>query len=222
MEHTMEPDELKTAWQALGRQLERNDAIQLQLIRDGKLGRARSNLRPLFWGQLVQILFGLPFVLLATLLWSTAPHPAHVVAAGVFVHGYGIGIIVLAGLTLAAIGRIDYTAPVAGIQKQLASLRRLYLVNGMVAGLPWWLMWVAVLVILAALGGKDLLAQAPYMVWGGLGVGIAGLLGTWVFHRWSRNPARADLGRRLDDAAAGGSIRAMQRVLDEIARFEQE
>ena len=54
MEHTMEPDELKTAWQALGRQLERNDAIQLQLIRDGKLGRARSNLRPLFWGQLAK------------------------------------------------------------------------------------------------------------------------------------------------------------------------
>ena len=36
------------------------------------------------------------------------------------------------------------------------------------------------------------------------------------------SPARAGLGRRRDDAAAGGSIRAMQGVLDEIARFEQE
>ena len=53
-------------------------------------------------------------------------------------------------------------------------------------------------------------------------IGAAGLLATWAFHRWSRSPARAGLGRRLDEAAAGGSIRAMQGVLDEIARFEQE
>ena len=222
METIMEPDELKHIWQALGRQLERHDVINLQLFRDRKLERARASLRPLFWGQLAQILFGLPFLALATLFWSVGPHPAHAVAAGVFVHAYGIAVIVLAGMTLAAIGRIDYTAPVVTIQKQLASLRRLYLVNGMICGLPWWLMWVAVLVVLAALGGNDLMAQAPQMVWGGLAVGIAGLFGTWVFHRWSRSPARADLGRRLDDGAAGGSIRKMQQVLDEIARFERE
>ena len=222
METIMEPDELKHIWQALGRQLERQEAIHLQLFRERKLQRARGSLHPLFWGQIVQILFGCLFLLLATLFWSVGPHPAHVVLAGIVVHAYGIGTIIVAGMTLGAIRRIDYAAPVVAIQKQLASLRRLYLVNGMVAGLPWWFLWVPGLLVLAALGGHDLYATAPAMVWIGLGIGVAGLLATWAFHRWSRSPARAGLGRRLDDAAAGGSIRAMQGVLDEIARFEQE
>lgn len=38
----------------------------------------------------------------------------------------------------------------------------------------------------------------------------------------SRGVRRAALGQRLDQDAAGGSIRRMQRVLDEIERFEQE
>ena len=222
MENTMEPEELKHVWQALGRQLERHDAINLQLFRERKLDRARSSLRPLFWGQVAQILFGCLFVLLAVAFWSAGPHPAHVAAAGVFVHAYGIATIVLAGMTLGSIRGIDYAAPVVSIQKQLAALRRLYLVNGMVAGLPWWFMWVVVLMVLSALGGHDLYANAPVMVWSGLGVGVVGLLATWVFHRWSRNPARATLGRKLDDAAAGGSIRRMQAVLDEVVQFEQE
>ena len=222
METIMEPDELKHIWQALGRQLERQEAINLQLFREKKLERARGSLRPLFWGQIVQILFGCLFLLLAVLFWSVGPHPLHVVVAGIVVHAYGIATIVLAGMTLGAIRGIDYSAPVVSIQKQLASLRRLYLVNGMIAGLPWWFLWVLLLMVLAGLGGHDLYAQAPVMVWIGLAIGVVGLLGTWAFHRWSRSPVRAGLGRRLDDAAAGGSIRRMQGVLDEVAQFERE
>lgn len=222
MENAMEPDELKHIWQALGRQLDRHDAINLQLFRDRKLDHARNSLRPLFRGQVVQILFGALFLLLAMALWGAGPHPAHVVAAGIAVNAYGIATIALAGMTLAAIGGIDYSAPVVAIQRQLASLRRLYLVNGAIAGLSWWFMWIAVLMVLAALGGQDLFANAPEMVWTGLGVGVVGLLATWAFHRWSHNPVRAQLGRKLDESAAGGSIRRMQGVLDEIARFEEE
>ncbi len=59
------------------------------------------------------------------------------------------------------------------------------------------------------------------VVWIGLGIGIAGLLGTWRLHRWPRQPARAPLGQRLEDSAAGGCIRKAQRVLDEIVDFER-
>ena len=104
METIMEPDELKHIWQALGRQLERQEAIHLQLFRERKLQRARGSLRPLFWGQIVQILFGCLFLLLATLFWSVGPHPAHVVLAGIVVHAYGIGTIIVAGMTLGMIG----------------------------------------------------------------------------------------------------------------------
>ena len=43
METSMEPDELKHIWQALGRQLERQEAINLQLFREKKLERARGS-----------------------------------------------------------------------------------------------------------------------------------------------------------------------------------
>ena len=47
----MELDELKAAWQVLGDRLERQEAIQWQLLRDRKLDRVRASVRPLFWGQ---------------------------------------------------------------------------------------------------------------------------------------------------------------------------
>jgi hypothetical protein len=227
MDTTMELDDLKQAWQALDKRLQQQNALALHAYRDRQADKARRGLRPLVWGQAVQMLFGLLFVLLAAALWASTgalpqPLPWTTLAAGVFVHGYGVATIVLAGCTIGLARAIDYSAPVVGIQKQLAKLRRFYIVNGMVAGLPWWLMWVPVLMVLSGLGGVDLHARAPALVWGGLGIGIAGLLGTWWFHRWSRRPGQARLGQRLDDGAAGGSIRKATQLLDELSRFEQE
>ena len=220
----MELDELKATWQALDRRLQQGNAIQLQLFKDGRLKTMRSSLRPLFWGQIAQLLlFGMPLLALAILLW-TSEHdlPAHVIAAGVVVHVYGVSVIALSGMTLGLILRLDYSAPVLGIQKQLAYLRRVYVINGMVAGLPWWFLWVPILMVLVGLGGGDLYAKVPSVVWIGMGIGIVGLLATWWFHRWSRNPSRADLARKMDDSVTGGSLRKANRILDEIARFERE
>lgn len=222
MESTMELDELKQAWRTLGRQMERQEAIGLALLRDRKLGRARSSLRPLFWGQVVQMLFGLCFILLGVACWTQHRDLPHLLLAGIVVHAYGVVAILMAGGTIGLISRIDYSAPVLSIQKRLAALRRFYLLNGMAVGLPWWLLYVPVLMALAALGGRDLYPDAAGWVWISLAIGIIGLLGTWAFHRWSRSPARAALGRRLDEGAAGGSIRRLQATLDEIDRFERE
>lgn len=223
----MELDELKATWQALDQRLAHGNRLQLQILREGKLDKARKSLRPLFWGQLVQMLFGLPFVLLASLLWmrtgaSTQPLPLPTLVAGIFVHAYGIATVVLAGCTLGLISALDYSAPVLSIQKQLAKLRRFYLINGMIAGLPWWLMWVPVLMVLSGLSGIDLYAKAPSLVWIGLGIGVAGLLATWWFHRWSRSPRRPRLAKAMEDSVTGGSLRRAQSLLDELASFERE
>jgi hypothetical protein len=45
-------------------------------------------------------------------------------------------------------------------------------------------------------------------------VGVAGLLGTLWLHRWSRKPGREALAKRLEDGAAGGSLRRAQAELD--------
>lgn len=218
----MELDDLKQAWQTLDRRLQLDNSLKLHDLRERKLDRARGSLRPLFWGQVAQIaLFGLPFIALAALLWMSQPQHASVIVAGVVLHAYGVLTIIAAGVVLGQLGKIDYSAPVLDIQKQLARARVLYIRSGMIAGLPWWFLWVVTLMVLAGLGDVDLLAKAPWMVWSGLGIGAIGLLATWWSHRWSRRPERADFGRKMDDSLTGGSLRKAQAQLEELARFEQ-
>jgi len=218
----MELDDFKSAWKALDRRLERDSAIQLQLLRDRSLDRARTSLRPLYIGQIVQILWGLGFIVLAAMLWSTGPAAVSVIAAGVVVHAYGVISIIAAGLVLAGLSRIDYAAPVLEIQKRLARVRRAYIGSGIVAGLSWWLLWVPLLMVLLGLVGVDLYVRTPATVWCGLGIGAFGLLATAWFHRWSRHPSRSRMARTMDDAFTGSSLRKAQAQLDELQRFERE
>ena len=218
----MDIDELKTAWATLDGRMEMQHALNLRLFRDGKLDRMRSSLRPLFIGQLLQIAFGLCFIVFAALLWmSPVAKSMAVITAGVIVHAYGVACVVLAGATLARIGNIDYAAPVVEIQKSLARLRTAYIINGMIAGMSWWFLWIPALMVLAALAGKDIAALAPEVIWSGIGIGIAGLAVTYVFHRWSQHPRRAHVAQAVDDSLTGNSLRNARRVLGEIESFEQ-
>ena len=143
MDTTMELDDLKQAWQALGQQLLQQNALQLQQYRESKLRGIGKTLRPLFWGQVVQTIFGIPFIGLAALLWiqggqSADGLPWTTIVAGIVVQLYGIATIAMADQTLHRIGEIEYAQPIVEIHKRLATLRRTYIVNGMLAGLPWW------------------------------------------------------------------------------------
>lgn len=218
----MELDDFKSTWQAIDRRLELDNRLKLHDLRQRTLDKTRDTLRPLFWGQIAQILFAIPFILLAVLLWMSQPAHASSIFAGVLVHSYGVLTIISAGVVLGQIGKIDDAMPVLGIQKQLLRARTLYIRSGMVAGLPWWFLWIAILQTLAGLGDVDLLVKAPSLVWIGYGIGIAGLLATWWFHRWARRPERAEFGRKMDDSLTGGSLRKALAQLDELKRFEQE
>lgn len=218
----MELDDFKSAWQTLDARLQRENTLKLHDLRERKLDKARGSLRPLFWGQIAQILFALPFLALAALLWMTKPASTSVIVAGVVLHAYAVLTIIGAGVVLGQLAKVDYSAPVLEIQKQLARTRTLYVRSGMVAGLPWWFLWVVILMVLAGLGDVDLLAKAPSVVWSGLGIGAAGLLGTWWFHRWSRRPERAAFGKKMDDSITGGSLRKALAQVEELRRFEQE
>ena len=54
------------------------------------------------------------------------------------------------------------------------------------------------------------------------GLGKTGLVGTLVFHHWLHRPGREALAKRMDDGAAGGSLRRAQAQLDELKRFMAE
>ena len=115
------------------------------------------------------------------------------------------------------------------LQRRLARLRKAYLIGGMCVGLPWWVFWVPFMMTLAMSSlGIDIYAVAhassPLANWLNisLGVGVLGLFGTWIFHRWSRHPSRAALGRKLEDGAAGGSLRKAQAELDALRAYAEE
>lgn len=216
----MELDEMKLAWQLLDRQLERQFALDLQLFRERKLDKLQRGLRPLVWGQALQMTIGALGLLWLAPVWIAHWHDPAVLLSGVVVHLYCIGLIVVGGLVQSGIARIDHGASVLTIQRQLLHLRQTYAVVGAVAvGLPWWFLTAPLLVVLSH---GAILRTAPSVIWIQLAIGAAGLLATWWFHRWAHRPQCANLGRKLDDNAAGGSIRRAQAALDEIARFERE
>lgn len=225
----MELDELKQAWQTLDKRLQQQNALQFQLLRDKRIDKMKSSLRPLFVGQVVQILFGAWMVLIGVDVWASHRDVAHLLIAGIVMHVYGVATIVAGGIVCGGIAGIDHAAPVLELQRRLAKLRKRYILSGMCVGLPWWVMWVPFIMTLAmSATGIDIYAVArtssPVANWLdiSLGVGVLGLLGTWAFHRWSRHPSRAALGRKLEDGAAGGSLRRAQAELDALTRYAEE
>lgn len=216
----MELDEMKLAWQALDARLERQHALDLQRFRDSRLDKLRRGLRPLVWGQAIQMIVGVLGLLVLAPIWMPHWRDPSVLICGVVMHVYCIGLIVVGGMVQGQVAGIDYAAPVLAIQRRLLKLRRTYAVGGALAvGLPWWFLTAPLLVVLTR---GEIMTRAPSVIWIMLTIGAVGILATWWFHRWAHSPERAAFARKLDDSAAGGSIRRAQASLDEVARFEQE
>lgn len=217
----MEPDELKSAWQAINQRLDRHDALNLQLLRERKLDGLRSNLRPLFWGQFLQVLLGVALALLGIACWKNNLHAAGYLLAGIVLHAFGVANAALGGITMGLIGGIDHAAPVLDIQKRLTLLRKFYLFGAVLVGLPWWIMWIVVVIAFAGLAGHSPHGGTPAWIWINLAVGALGLLATWGLYRWSHaDPKRAKLAKWMDDAISTASLRKAQARLDEVRQFE--
>ncbi len=218
----MELEELKMTWETLNQHMKRESALSLALYTDRKLANARARLRPLFIGQILQLFFGIAFLLLAATLWSTRPTAIPVIVAGVVVNAYGVGCTIAAGMVMGAISNIDYAGSVLEIQERLARVRRAYIVGGLIAGLTWWFFWIPVLIVLLGLVHVNLYAHAPSLVWIGLAVGVAGLAGTFRLYAYSRKPSNERLRRFVDQAVVGRSLQRAQAQLDEVRHFTQE
>lgn len=225
----MEIDELKQAWQTLDRRLQQQNAMQFQLLREKRIDRMKSSLRPLLWGQIVQILFGVWMILIGVDVWASHNDVLHLLIAGIVMHVYGVATVIAGGVVCNGIAGVDHAAPVLELQRRLARLRRNYVISGMCVGLPWWVMWVPFIMTLAmSATGIDIYAVAnassPLANWLNISVavGVLGLFGTWVFHRWSRNPSRAAFAKKFDDSLVGGSLLKAQAELDSLKAYTEE
>ena len=219
MDTHMELDDFKAAWQTLDARLAQQNRLQLELLRGQKQVQARRNLRSLVGGQILQILLGIGLIVLGVACWSHNPDAITLFATGIAVHVFGVANIILAGITLGQIARIDYAAPVMVIQKQFARLLRSYLLNSYVCGFGWWLMWMPVTMAFAGIWGIDLARQAPPFLWSGIAVSVLGMVATcWWVSRGTRD--QRDPLARMDDGADG--IRRSLRLVDELEGFERE
>ena len=216
---------LKTGFQRLESRLAMQDDLLLRRERRRGIARIQWGMWPLWLGQTLQILLGLACIALGVSVWSALRDGGAMFFSAILVHVYGVLCIILAGMTLGMLARIDRGESLTETQLRLARLRKLYVIGGMTVGLAWWLFWIplmATLIYWLTGGHVDFYANMGVSIGIMLGVGVAGLLATWWFHRWARRPERAEFGRKMDDSLTGGSLRKALAQLDELKRFEQE
>lgn len=213
----MELDDMKLAWQRLDHKLERQQTLGRQLFRENRLGRLRRGLMPLFFGQAVQVVFGILFSGWAAAFWIPRIHVPHLLACGLLVQAYGLMLIVLGARMLYLLLQVDYSAPVVAIQRRLAELRAWRVrVEAPINAVAGCFIWIPVLGMNLAWYGIDL--WSPRSVAWALTSGLVGLallgLTVWWLHR-------AGLAGKLEDRAAGSSVRKAEAALEEINLFEQ-
>ena len=85
-----ELDDLKSVWQTLNRNLERQHTLALHQFKETKMARFRSGLRPLVLGQLLQLVIGVAITLASAQFWVNHIGAPLLLICGLFLHGYGI------------------------------------------------------------------------------------------------------------------------------------
>ena len=220
----MELDDLNQTIHDFDRRLARLSALVAVVREERDMSRVRASLRPLIFGHAAQMAVGVLVAVFAGRLWVEHLDKPHLLAAGIIVHVYAVLMIVLGAQVLAALYRLDFSAPVLVIQKQLAWARRSYVRAGLVVGLPWWLLWIPFGMLLLAAGGVDIyadLSRAWLAV--NLVIGIVGIGGTlWLTRALWRKPRDGEPGSDAERRMAGTGLQSAQRLLDEIAEFEKE
>ncbi len=217
-----ELDDLKSTWQTLSRNLERQHALALHQFREKKLHRFQAGFRPLVIGQIIQIICGGLLAIVAGSFWVNHLGVTHLMIYGLSVHLYAIMMIVFAARDLYLIKCFDYAAPVLVLQKQIAGLREWHLRAGVWFGVAGCFIWIPLLLMIFQGLGADVWRRNPEVVgW----LFVSGLICLGVFYgivAWSRRPGREKFARSLEDSSAGRSVKRAQSVLAELAQFERE
>ena len=215
-----ELDDLKIAWRELNRQVERQNALTLRHIKENKLGRFRSGLRPLVFGQSLQLIVGAVLAIVSANFWVGHLNQLHLLLSGLFLQAYGILFIAFAVRDVTLIRRIDYSAPIVVIQKQLAELRAWHIRTAIWYGIAGSVVWLPVLIVILYLLGADTWIQKPRAVWWLLTSAFVCLAFNYGLVLLARSPGKC--GRALAGSWIGRSVNRAQAALTEIKEFERE
>ena len=135
----------------------------------------------------------------AALAAITMPLAPRSPIAAVALLAYAAAAIALGVAQLAAAARIDHAAPIVVQQRDLGRLARLRARCGLALGLPWWLLWVAPIALVA--GG----ALPAAWIAANLAIGAVGL---------AREPRDRAAARAPADRLAPGGARSSTRCRD--------
>lgn len=185
-------------------------AGRMLLTRRQLMERVEASLRPLFRGQLIQILIGVALIAIGALCWAPNLHILHKAVSGMIVHAYGLALVISAAVVCVRIKGIDYAKPVNEIRMQLGKVRSAYLCVGALIGFPWWLMWIPVCVA----AGFDIVMQ-PNCFYPSIAIGVIGLIVCEFLHvkvLLSDSESAQTWKKRL----SGNSIPAADHELNEI------
>jgi hypothetical protein len=220
----MELDEMKRVWQQLDQRLAEQGSLQRLIHRGQGMDRLRRGLRPLLWGQSVQVVLGVATMLWGISFWTTHPGVVHQMACGIAMQAFGILMAAFAGRLLFQLQSIDYAAPVLDIQRRLTRLRAWRVrVEAPVFSVLGSIIWVPAILMLIQYDfdqwGDDYWRHAPelagYLVLSGIVALVLVVLAYWLIRAAGRR-------RWLENNFAGSAVTKAEKMLEEIARFEQE
>jgi hypothetical protein len=221
----MDLDDLKTAWRELDRRLDTSLALERRLLREVKLDRTRSALRPLAGLLLFEVACGVAAALLLGSFLANHIAEARFAVPAAVLHVTAVFTIAIGVRQLVLLRGVDYSAPVVTIQHQLAALRmsRVRTTRWLLLLSP--LLWTPLAIVAAqGLFGLDVYRESgPAWVAWNLAVGLAFIpLAVWIARLVSRRAAGAPWVQRLADSLAGRSLATARGLLEEVARFEDE
>jgi hypothetical protein len=185
--------------------------------------------------QLVQAALGALMIVWFALFWVEHRSEAGLLALGVVGQLWAAAITALAVRELVDVARIDYTAPVLALQKEIALLRARRLRAApflIVSGCAMWL--PVTLVVFAQIDGvarwsEELPRSLDWFAWAQQPQAFVWLVANAVLVpvvaglalRWLRDPKRV-LAKRVDDELVGRSVARAETMLGEIADFERD
>jgi len=219
----MNLDELQTRWDEYDRKLDSLVQLNRKLLSAGPLARARSALRrQRLWAILGTIMNALVIPLVGLFIGLNHGSPKYLVPA-IAVDLYFIAALVVHARQVHLLSDLDYTGPVAAIQRRIVTLVRLRLRFAQWITMTVVLMWVPFSIVVAkAFLDVDLYAVAPGWL---LVNAAAGLCVLAILARFARRVARGQVAppsQGVLRGIAGENLSAAAAFLDGLSELEQE
>jgi hypothetical protein len=221
----MDMDEMRKRWAEYDRKLETNLRLNRQILNETYLGKTRTALQRLVAGIGVEMAVDIALLMaLECFLYAHRALPQFLLPAAFLHLCVMVSLVTLARQIKIAL-EIDYSRPIATLQKDLERLRILRIRTMQAIFVLAPLLWLPLLIVtLKGLLGVDAYALFPlsWLIANVLfGMAVIPLV-FWLSKRYRHRIARSRWIQRIKQDLAGESLNAAANFLTTLAEFEDE